>query len=405
MSPLIKIASRNIWRNRKRSLLIIAAVVIGIWAGIFMMGFYNGMIEQRINNAIAGELSHIQLHHPEFGKDYQLQYYLPLGNKMLERMKYDNGVKAAAGRVIIKGMIASANGSSGVTINGVMPIEENMLTGLKKKIVSGKYFSLEKSNEILLGERLRKKLQLGLNKKAILTFQDREGNLASAAFRVIALFKTLNGPYDESMVFVKISTIDSLAGIPAAFNEIGVLLHAKQVLDDSKSKMVKDYPGAEIKTWKEISPELALTVSVGAQMAYLIMGIILMALAFGIINTMLMAVLERSHEIGMLLALGMNTYKIFLLILLETFLLILFGAAIGLVLALVSIAIAQHTGIDFSRYAEVYSSFGYDAIIYPKLTMTQLEMTLLLVVMTAIISTIFPARRAIKINPAASLKK
>ena len=265
-------------------------------------------------------------------------------------------------------------------------------------------FSLKKSNEIILGERLRKKLQLHLNKKTILTFQDSEGNLATAAFRVIALFKTLNGPYDENMVFVQKSAIDSLAGIPSAVNEIGVLLHANQALEYTKSTLMKDYPEAEIKTWKEISPELALTVSVGAKMAYLIMGIILMALAFGIINTMLMAVLERNREIGMLLALGINAYKITLLLFWETCILTLIGGIVGLVAALISIGITQHTGIDLSRYAEVYSSFGYDAKIYPKLTGNQLEMTLLLVLTTALISTIFPAIRASKINPAESLK-
>jgi len=204
---LIKIAGRNIWRSKKRSLIIITAVSIGLWAGIFMMAFYNGMIEQRINSAIAGELSHIQLHHPEFRKDYDIKYYLPEGRKMLENIGKDSHVRIVAGRIIIKGMIASASGSSGITINGVMPIEEQKLTNLSGKIIKGNYFNPNKTNEIILSEKLRKRLKLNLEKKTILTFQDKEGNLASGAFRIAGIYKTINGPYDDANVFVKITDV------------------------------------------------------------------------------------------------------------------------------------------------------------------------------------------------------
>jgi ABC-type lipoprotein release transport system permease subunit len=402
---LTKIASRNIWRSKKRSLIIIIAVSIGLWAGIFMMAFYNGMIEQRVNTAITSELSHIQLHHPEFRKEYEINYYLPNGRKMLEIIGKDSQIKATAGRIIIKGMIASASGSSGITINGVMPVEEQILTNLKGKIIEGNYFNPAKTNEIILSEKLRKKLKLNLNKKTILTFQDKEGNLASAAFRITALYKTTNTPYDDSNVFVKITDLDSLAGIPNAINEIAVLLQSNTFLDESQTHLKQKFPKTEIKNWKEIAPELGLTVSVGDQMVFIFMGIILLALAFGIVNTMMMAVLERTREIGMLLALGMNKFKIFMMILLETFFLILAGCPVGILLAFATIGITQKTGIDFSRFSDVYSSFGYSSIIYPDLTLRQFVIIMILVLLTALFSALFPARRALQLNPAESLKK
>lgn len=402
---LIKIASRNIWRSKKRSLIIIAAVTIGLWAGIFMMAFYNGMIEQRVNNAITSELSHIQLHHPEFRKEYELKYFLPKGRKMLEFIAKDSATKAVSGRIVIKGMIASASGSSGITINAIMPNEEQTLTNLKGKIIKGNYFNQIKTNEIILSDKLRKKLKLNLNKKAILTFQDKEGNLASGAFRITAIYKTVNTPYDDSNVFVKITDIDSLSGIPHEINEIAVLLKSSQILDESQKILQQKFPKTEILNWKEISPELGYTVAVGDQMVFIFMGIILLALAFGIVNTMMMAVLERTREIGMLLALGMNKFKIFMMIVFETFFLILAGCPFGILLAFASIAISQRTGIDFSEFSEVYSSFGYSSVIYPSLTANQFGNIMLLVVITALLSALFPARRALKLNPAESLKK
>jgi ABC-type lipoprotein release transport system permease subunit len=369
-----------------------------------MMAFYNGMIEQRINSAIADELSHIQLHHPEFRKEYEIKYDLPKGRKMLKMIDKEITIKAAAGRIIIKGMIASASGSSGITINGVMPKEEDALTNLSKKIIKGSYFTT-KTNEIILSEKLRKKLKLNLNKKTIITFQDKEGNLASAAFRITAIYKTINTPYDDSNVFVKITDVDSLAGIPNAINEIAIFLKSNTALDESQKKLKQEFPQTEIKNWMEISPELGLTISVGDQMVFIFMGIILLALAFGIVNTMMMAVLERTREIGMLLALGMNKFKIFMMIVLETLFLILAGCPVGMLLAFTTIAITQKTGIDFSQFSQAYSSFGYSSIIYPSLTGRQFGIVMLLVFITALFSALFPARRALKLNSAESLKK
>jgi len=402
---LTKIASRNIWRSKKRSLIIIAAVSFGLWAGIFMTAFYNGVIEQRINTAISSELSHYQVHHPKFREDYEIKYYLPQGRKILQKIGEDSKTKAIAGRVIIKGMIASASGSGGITINGVMPVEEQNLTNLSKKIIKGNYFNPNKSNEIILSERLRKKLKLNLNKKAILTFQDSEGNLASGAFRITAIYKTVNSPYDDSNVFVKITDIDSLSGIPKEINEIAVLLKSSKTLEESQNSLKREFPKLEIQNWKEIAPELGYTVSVGDKMMFIFMGIILLALGFGIVNTMMMAVLERTRELGMLMALGMNKFKIFMMIVLETFFLIIAGCPFGILLALITIGITQRTGIDFSQYSDAYSSFGYSSVFYPSLSARQFFIMIILVLITAFVSALFPARRALRLNPAESLKK
>ena len=155
----------------------------------------------------------------------------------------------------------------------------------------------------------------------------------------------------------------------------------------------------------EIQPELGLTISVGDQMAYIFMGIILLALAFGLINTMMMAVLERTRELGMLLALGMNKFKVFSMIVLETLFLILAGCPVGIIFAFATIIITQRTGIDFSQFSEAYSSFGYSSIIYPSLTARQFGIVMMLVLITALFSALFPARRALRLNPAESLKK
>jgi ABC-type lipoprotein release transport system permease subunit len=381
------------------------AVSLGLWMGIFLMSFYNGMIEQRVKTAITTELSHIQLHHPEFRKDYDVKYILPNGREACKIIKNNKNVNESVGRLIIKGMVASAAGSAGITLNAVMPDEENKLTKLKEKIVSGNYFNPVKLNEIIISKKLAKKLKLNLKKKVIVTFQNKDGDLATVAFRIIALYKTVNGPYDDNNIFVNIKSVDSLVGLPNAINEIAVLLRSNDLLNQSQDELNKLFPNLEIKNWKELAPDLGLTVSAGDQMVYIFMGIILLSIAFGIINTMMMSVLERTKEIGMLLALGMNKVKIFLMILLETFFLILAGCPFGLVLAFSTILITQQTGISFSKFSEVYSSFGYSSVIYPIIHFGQFGSIMLLVFLTAIFSALFPAIRALKLKPAESIKK
>jgi len=402
---LLKVSWRNIWRNKKRSLIIIAAVTIGVSTGIFLMAFYNGMIEQRVRMAIQNEISHIQLHHPEFRKDYDIKYYLSDGPAILKQIQSNQYVKQATGRIIIPGMIASASGSSGITINGVMPAEENLQTGLQGKLIEGGYFGSVKRNEILIGEKQLRKLKLNLRNKTILTFQDINGNIVSAAFRITGIFKTVNTPYDENNVFVNMKDVDSLAGLQDQYNEITVLLNSGNRLATAESDFIKLFPAVEIKNWKEISPEIGLTVSVADQMVLIFMGIILLSLAFGIINTMLMAILERTREIGMLLALGMNRLKVFNMILMETLLLVLAGCPGGILIAMTAIAITKQTGISFKKFSEVYSSFGYSNVIFPELTLRQFTLSMMLVVFTAIIASLFPAWRALRLKPAEAMRK
>lgn len=401
---LIKIARRNIWRSKKRSITLLIAISLGLWSGMFLIAFYNGMIEQRVDAAIRDEISHIQIHHPEFLNDFDTEFVIPDASNTLQSINKNPAVKASAGRVILFGMIASPAGSTGIKINGIQAESENKLTQLSTKLIEGQFFNPLKSNEILIGQKLANKLKLNLNKKTILTFQDTSGNLASAAFRIVGIYKTQNTPFDEANVFVNYADIDSLAGLHGGIHEIAVLLHSNSSLDSCLSEFKQLLPDADVKSWVEISPEIGITVSAGTQMVYIYMGIILLALTFGIINTMMMSVLERTREIGMLLALGMNKFKIFTMILWETCFLILAGCPVGMLLALLTISITHHYGIHLDSYSEVYSNFGYSPIVYPNLNGDQLIKIIIMVIITALVSSILPAQRALKIKPASAIK-
>jgi ABC-type lipoprotein release transport system permease subunit len=402
---LLKIAWRNIWRSRTRSLVILVSVAVGLWAGIFLLAFYNGMAEQRVRSAIETEISHIQLHHPAFSEDHDLKFFIPDGRKILESIRQSAGLRVAAGRIFITGMAVSPIGSAGVKINAVMPAKEDSLTQLAAKLTSGIYFKDAVKNEILISEKLAQKLKLKVQRKMVLTFSDREGNIASGAFRVAGLYKTINAPYDEANVFIDVDDAAILAGMPGEINEIAILLDADKKLEAFVMKLAKEYPGVEIKKWTEINPEMKLLVTSMDQMMFFFMGIIMLALAFGIINTMLMSVLERTREIGMLLSLGMNKFRIFGMILLETVFLVMAGCPAGIIPALFTVMYTRKTGINLSVFSDTYSSFGYSSEVFPSLDSRDLGMIILLVIFTALVSALFPAWRALKLKPAEAIRK
>lgn len=402
---LILLAWKNIWRNRKRSLIMVSAITLGLASGIFLMAFYNGMIDQRVRSAINTETSHLQIHHPRFSDDYDVQYFIPRGNEILANVSNSNEVKAATGRLVLQGMIASPAGSAGVFITGIMPPQENKVTGIEQRIAEGRIPGSASLNQILLSESLKKKLKLRTGGKVIISFQDTSGDIVSAAFRISGLYRTANKPYDDSHVFVLCRDIDSLAGLKGQINEIAILLASNTYLEQMQENLKKQYPALKIRNWRQISPEIGLTMSVADQMVYIFMGIILLALAFGIVNTMMMSILERTRELGMLIALGMKRGRVFSMVLLETIGLVAAGCPGGIAIAYFAIWISGRHGISFSQYREVYASFGYESVIYPTLEADQLVTVMLMVIVTSLIAGLFPAWRVLQLNPSESLKK
>lgn len=402
---LIKVAWRNIWRHKTRSMVIMLSVVFGLWAGLFMVAYVNGMIEQRVSTAIEKEISHIQLHHPDFKTDYEVKYLIGNGKNILIETGKMQHVKSVSGRIITKGMIATATGSAGVKINGVEPVSEDSTTHLGRNIREGKYFLPEVKNEIVISEKLLKKLKLKLNSKVVLTIMDKDNNIASGAFRIKGVFKTLHTPYDEANVFVDRDDFASLTSTPDEINEIAVLLTSNSAVDTIYSKLKSLYPSVKTETWMEVAPEMDLIVSSSGQSMYIYMGIIMLALAFGIINTMMMAVLERTREIGMLMALGMSRIKVFTMILMETAFLVFTATPIGLLLATATVMYYGHFGINRSDAKEVFESFGMSEIIFPTLTFRDYRMMLELVIITSLLSALFPARKALSLNPSEAIRK
>ena len=403
---LLSISWRNIWRNKVRSLVIIFSIALGIFAGVISASFFKGMASQRINKVINTELSYIQIHNPGFEQTSDFANFIINAKQIEDEVLKIPNVTGVSRRMSIQSMVASAETASGVKISGIFPENEKAVTNISTKIIDGKYFEGISRNPVVIGKKLAEKLNVKVRSKIILTIQDIDNNITSGAFRIAGIYSTDNNMFDEANIFVRFSDIQKLTNFPEnGAHEIAININNNENLPTILTA-VEEVTGnkLDVKTWKELSPEMNYLTEAMDMYMYIFIIIILMALLFGIINTMLMVVMERTKEIGMLMAIGMNKGRVFWMIVFESVLLSLTGGIVGIVIGAASSKFGETHPIDLSMWAQGYQQLGYDAFVYTKLDPTMLINVTVLVIITGVIAAIYPAYKALKNDPADALR-
>ena len=400
---LFKIAWKNIWRNKGRSSIVIIAIALGLWAGVFASAFVSGMMKQKVDSVIELEMSHFQVHEKGFRDEFDTELFLKEGLAIENVLKQDTAVKSTSGRIISMAMLGSANQSGAVKAIGIDPTSERQTTGIDTKLVDGKYFEGIKRNPILISTRIAEKYKIKLRSKVVLTFQDLDGEMVAGAFRVVGIFNTHNGLYDEMNVFVNRNDLTNLLKLPAgSYHEIAVMLNKDGIAEKTAELYQDKYPEQEVLSWSDLGLGMRYMMEMTGSYTTILVGIILVALLFSIINTMLMAVVERTKEIGMLMAIGMTKGKVFLVIMFETLFLSLIGGPIGLILSYLLIAYFGEAGIDLSGAG--YEEVGMATIVYPFLSQAEYIQVFFMVVFMAIFAAIYPAIKALRLKPVEAMR-
>ncbi|HWB23963.1 MAG TPA: ABC transporter permease [Chitinophagaceae bacterium] len=402
---LLRVAWRNVWRNKARSMVIVIAVALGLWGGIFSDAFMQGMSQQLVHSVIYTQTGNIQLNQPGFLVNHDMALTIPNTDSIVTQVENIPGVAGAATDIQIAAMASTASGSAGIMINGINPGEYVKVNELNKMLTEGDYFKDSRANQIVIGQQLADKLKVKLHSRIVVTLQTTAGNIVYGAFRITGIYSTSSTDFDGQTVYVRDDDIRTLVNyLPGQASIITVLLH-----NNDDTKKVTDairgaYPNLQVQPWMELSPLLQMVTGTVQQTAYIFVGIILIALAFGIINTMLMAVLDRTHEIGMLLSIGMKPRLIFSMFMLETVFLSLTGAAAGMAVSIGSIYWFGQKGINLSVVAQGINAFGYSSVVYPTLGVDFYADLALMVFVIAMIAGVFPARRAIRLKPAEAVR-
>jgi len=402
---LLKIAWRNIWRKKTRSLIIIFAVTLGIWAGLFISSFMAGMINEMMDTSINHYFSHIQVHNPDFKGNNEIQFTIKDPLMVMNTIEHNSGVQAITMRTVAFGMASSPSSAAGVKTVGIDPARENKVTTFSQFVKEGTYFTNGKRNEVLIGKKLAEKLHIKLRSKIILTFAAPDGNIASGAFRVCGIYKSGNTQIDAANIFINRQDMNLMLGKDSGYHEIALTLKDAKNIDLVKADIQKQFPLLKTETWKELSPETATLNDYVGFVLWILMSVMMIGLAFAIVNTMLMAVMERTRELGMLMAIGMNKGRTFSMIMIETISLTFVGCPPGIFIAWLTTTYFGKHGISLASWGKGMENFGMSTMVYPHLENNLYFQVSILVFITAFLSAIYPSLRAIRLKPAEAVRK
>lgn len=467
---LVSLSWRNVWRNPTRSMVVVVAVALGLWGGVTAMALINGWVKQRIADRIQNEISHIQIHNPDFLLNEEVDKTFNF-DSVAATLESTEGIVGFSGRLKVFVMAQTDRANSGLVVLGVRPGSERSMSNIPQKIILGSFLEGNfKTPSIVLGKKAAEELKLvtyeltdsiiqkfsalepklsmeiqnlagkryksrsdfinalisvleptlfnqysepiadscisfRLNGPVVLTFQTTSGELHSEMFRVRGIYRTSNTAFDARMAYVNFDNIASAANIqPGHVHEVAILCKGNTEAVNIAKELSTAHKNLSVRSWDEISPEIALYAAFGDFMGMIYVVIILFALAFGIINTMMMSVLERYREFGMLMAIGMNRSRVFGMIMMESVFLTLTGGVAGILLSTGFIRIFARTGIDFGMWAEGFEAIGYSSVVYPEITISNYLLITFLVIATGILASLWPARRALKLSPMQALR-
>jgi ABC-type lipoprotein release transport system permease subunit len=292
-----------------------------------------------------------------------------------------------------------------ITLNKLVSILDERFTNEKKfnKAVNS---VLTKKETARYGQILKKEAwSYREGSRLTLTFLDKDNVQVGARFRIAGIYDLKNTMFELSTVFVRNSDLSRLSGLDSTmYHQIVIRISDVEQTDPITAELKGKLPGLDVLSWKEIQPDLAMMTDYTHQIYAIFMLIILAALAFGIVNTMLMVVLERTKELGMLTAIGMNKKKVFSMIMLESVFLSLIGGVAGMFAGWLTVLATAKNGINFLQYAEGMEAYGYSAHVFPEIGIGFLLLGTILIIFTGIMASIYPALKALKLNPVEAIR-
>ncbi len=384
------LAWRNLWRHKRRTIMILFALALGIWSMVVIAAISRGSMEQQLNKAILNLTGHVQLHAPGYRDDPVIDHRFPPPSGELRIALDDPGITAWASRVRVPAVVVSERESAGVTLVGIDPERERGLSFVPEAVRDGRYLESVDDAGLVLGRKLADKLETGVGRRVVLMSQDPKNKVADRGFRVVGIFDTQPRQMEEAYVFAGRATAQKMLKMGDSVNEIALVTPDRERLDPLRARLTAAAPGLDVAPWKEVEPLLVLTQEIGDVILIIWYVIVFAAMSFGLINTLLMAVFERTREFGLFQALGMPPRFILGQVLVESLVLLGLALLLGNFAAAATIA-SLMGGIDLTAVAEGMELVGVAPVIYPAWRESDLAIANLFVLVLGLAASLYPA--------------
>ena len=422
---LFTLAWRNLWRYPRRTILTVLALGLGLAFLLLSLGLGDGGHEQMIVNGIKLGAGHVVIQAKGYQRTRSQDFLLPSHvistvEALLQAQQTDSLVHSISPRLLASGLLSSAANASGVGIVGVQPQAEHTVSLIPQRMIEGSYLESypkdEQASELVLGAELAQKLKVRVGSKVVLMAQavrprpegdakaengtnGAGGEIQSALFRVVGIFRTGLREVDAYLVHLSLSKTQTFLGAGDQVTQIAVFLHQESASASTAGILRQQFSPAEIEvlSWRESLAELAQFVWIDDAFGYVMNGIILVMVALGVLNTMLMAVLERRYELGVCAALGLQPVQLLVLVMYESLVLIVLSLALGLALGLGIHSYFSTYGLDMRLFTETdlpIAGTVFDPILYSSLSQARIIWAACVVGMLALLMAVYPGWKA-----------
>ena len=397
---LSRLAWRSVWRNKRRTIITVLSIALGLTFALFFITLAEGAYYQMIRDGVRMQAGHITLEHKEYRDAPAVDLYIKNPTELRQRIAALPDVEETKLLILGQGVARSGNGAVGVAVMGIEPSVEMKYSPIAKKIIDGEYLDDADTNLVVIGSALARRLKLDLGKKMVLTTNDANGELVEELCRVKGVFQTGSDEIDGFLVQLPVNFARKLFTMPeGSATQLGVILKNQDRLNGVLNKIRAMLPPGDVValTWREVMPELAAYITLDRTSNYIFQIILISLILFTIFNTILMSVLERRQEFAILLAIGTPPRQLQLQVLFESAIIGIFGVFFGIILGASVAYYFQVYGLDFSSLLKegvTVSGLAFETKMHARVTAPVLLWSALIVFFATLLLSVLPMRRA-----------
>ena len=409
MFDLVPIAWRNVGRNKRRTLLSALAVAFAVAILVFSMALQQGSYADMINNTVHARTGHLQIQHKDYWPKMNLSRRLMNPDELLSAVDALAGVVACAPRIQAGALASTETRTFGAFLQGVDPTRERELSTLASLVREGEFLARDDVDGALVGTVLARNLGAGIGDEIVLIGQGADGSLAAVKFTIRGLLGTGIAEMDRTIVAAHIHAVGEAYSLYGAVSEIAILLDRdsqRPEVTEALTNLLHRLGRKEVVLpWTTLMPGVEESIKLDWYSGQIIYLVLVLVVGFGIANTFLMAYLERIHEFGVLLSLGMKPRQVGVLVYAESVLLTLCGIAVGLVVGSLFVLYFHQTGIDFGEASqELMAEYGMSSVVHPILSSLVIGRSCLIVLVVSLLLAVYPAYRASRLEPVEALQ-
>ncbi len=410
MSIDAKMAWRNIWRNPRRTIITVCAIAFASLLLVFMLSFQFGSYETMINTSVKIQTGHLQVQAEEYQEKKNIRQVVSNPSAVAAILDKTSNVEAYSFRSQTFSLISSAKRTYGAAVTGIDPKGEIQVSRLKSLVREGSFLSESDTNQALIGKLLARNLRVELGDELTVLGQGRDGSIAAVVVVIKGIFSSGISEFDRSAVHIPLQLFQEVYSMQGAVHEVVVIADALGNIAAIRSAILAGLSSLELKKnlqvldWDELMPGLRQSIEMDLVSGLIFYLLLVLVVAFSILNTFLMAIFERTREFGVLMAIGTTPGRLTKVLLFESMTLTAIGIAAGIVFGCLITLYFQAYGIDISGASELLSEFGISGRIYPKLSMLSATSGPLAVWIITFFAALYPALKVRRLQPVDAMR-